>query len=122
MEYPSTAALGDTLAMSESSTEEVVNQGEEIQHVQEGRLEGGEASFTYCGRALDDSAGKQVDSYVRVPITCFCIGTMLARCKLERVRIASGVSTPTRSLAARAARSDWMVTDPSTRQGWLGCP
>ena len=50
--------------------QEVANRYEGGQHVHGVRGDDAEASCTYCGRALDYSAGESGGSRVRVPIPC----------------------------------------------------
>ena len=74
---------------------EVVNRHEGDQYVHGGRGEGAKASYTYCGRALDDSAGQSGGRHVRVSIPCAHGGSVHARCMLDRAdRIARGHTDP----------------------------
>ena len=78
-----------------SDVEEVANRHENDQYLHGGTEDDAEASCTYCGRALDDSAGESGDSHVRVPIPCAHGGSVHARCNLDRAdRIARGHTDP----------------------------
>ena len=60
--------------------------------------------FTYCGRALDDSAGESEDDDVQVPIPCAHGGLVNARCMLDRAEhLARGHDDPSRCVACRSA-------------------
>ena len=87
-----------------SEVDEGENQEENDQQVEE-RAEEEEASCTYCGRALDDSAGGSKDNYeyMRVPVPCPHGGSVHIRYMLERAgRIARGHVDPRSCVACRS--------------------
>ena len=87
-----------------SDVEEVANRHEGDQHAHGGRGDDAEASSTYCGRALDGSAGESGDNHVRVPIPCAQGGSVHARCTLDRVdHIARGQADPRPCVACHSA-------------------
>ena len=67
-----------------SGNEETADQGEGGQLVQGGGAEDAEESCTYCGRALDNSAGESEDIHVQVPIPCAHGGLVRVHCMLDR--------------------------------------
>ena len=87
-----------------SGNEDTADQVKGGQPVQGGGEEDADESRTYCGRALDDSAGVSEDNHVQVPLPCAHGGLVHARWMLDCVEhLARGRADPKPCVAPHSA-------------------